>query len=173
MWNRALFVVGPLTCFDTWILFSWKCEFECFLWIVFKRLTISMKGQRHWRRSTATLQLWFSCVMNSIIPSDCRCTWKSLKNRSVNIFSCNVQSCLFFLASAFPSFIHSGYLYSAATSSSPLLLRGAPDTERILCLSFTRSATGNCEWRTCPRPFGRKASNLPMSNQAPHLAGFH
>src|SRR6218665_1922624 len=33
------------------------------------------------------------------------------------------------------SFIHSGYFYS--TSSSPLLLRGAPDTARILCQSFT------------------------------------
>ena len=44
-----------------------------------------------------------------------------------------------------------------------------------------RSATGNCEWRTCPRspnmwrpernsiprPFGRKAPNLPMSHHAP------
>src|SRR6218665_2352577 len=33
------------------------------------------------------------------------------------------------------SFIHSGYFYSA--SPSPLLLRGAPDTARILCRSFT------------------------------------
>jgi len=33
------------------------------------------------------------------------------------------------------SFIHSGYLYS--TSSSPLLLRGALDTERTLCWNFT------------------------------------
>jgi len=32
------------------------------------------------------------------------------------------------------SFIYSGYLYSA--SSSPLLLRGALDTARILCRSF-------------------------------------
>ena len=31
--------------------------------------------------------------------------------------------------------IHSGYLYS--TSPSPLLLRGAPDTARILCRNFT------------------------------------
>src|SRR6218665_684969 len=41
------------------------------------------------------------------------------------------------------SLIHSGYFY--ITSSSPLQLRGAPDTARILCRSFTRSATGNCE----------------------------
>src|SRR6218665_3449723 len=33
------------------------------------------------------------------------------------------------------SIIHSGNFYSA--SSSPLLLRGAPDTSRILCRSFT------------------------------------
>src|SRR6218665_2313522 len=32
------------------------------------------------------------------------------------------------------SFIHSGHFYSA--SSSPLLLRNAPDTARILCRSF-------------------------------------
>jgi len=31
--------------------------------------------------------------------------------------------------------IHSGYFYS--TSSSPLLLGGAPDTAWILCQSFT------------------------------------
>ena len=33
------------------------------------------------------------------------------------------------------SFFHSGYFYS--TSSSPLLLRGAPETARMLCRSFT------------------------------------
>src|SRR6218665_2452772 len=33
------------------------------------------------------------------------------------------------------SFIHLGYFYCA--SSSPLLLRSAPDTARILCRSFT------------------------------------
>jgi len=33
------------------------------------------------------------------------------------------------------SFIHSGYFYSA--SSSPLLLRSAPDKARILCRSIT------------------------------------
>src|SRR6218665_3867740 len=35
----------------------------------------------------------------------------------------------------FRSSIHSDHFYSA--SSSPLLLRSAPDTARILCLSFT------------------------------------
>ena len=33
------------------------------------------------------------------------------------------------------SFIHSGYFYIA--SSSPVLLRGAPDTARILCRNLT------------------------------------
>ena len=36
------------------------------------------------------------------------------------------------------SFIHSGYFYSA--SSSPLLLRGAPSTARILCREFHAKA---------------------------------
>src|SRR6218665_985455 len=35
-----------------------------------------------------------------------------------------------------------------SASSSPLLLRGAPDKARILYRSFT---PGNCERRTCPR----------------------
>ena len=48
----------------------------------------------------------------------------------------------------------------------PLLVRGAPDTPRILCRVSRQNATGNCEWRTCPtwrlerdsnpRPFGQK-----------------
>ena len=45
---------------------------------------------------------------------------------------------------------HSGYLYSA--SSSTLLLRGAPDYSIDTVSELTRrSATGNCEWRSCPR----------------------
>jgi len=64
------------------------------------------------------------------------------------------------------SFIHSGHFYSA--SSSLLLLRGAPDTARILCRSFTPKRTGNCikdlpkvpTWRleqeSNPRPSGCK-----------------
>src|SRR6218665_3519115 len=47
------------------------------------------------------------------------------------------------------SFSHSDHFYGA--SSSPLLLRSAPDTARILCRSSHRSATGNCGLRTCPR----------------------
>src|SRR6218665_2319335 len=48
------------------------------------------------------------------------------------------------------SLIHSGYFYSA--SSSPLLLRDAPDCSIDTVSELTRrSATGNCERRTCPR----------------------
>jgi len=48
------------------------------------------------------------------------------------------------------AFIHSVYFYSA--SSSPILLRGAPDYIIDTVLELTHwSATGNCEWRTCPR----------------------
>ena len=48
------------------------------------------------------------------------------------------------------SFIHSIYFYS--TSSCPLLLRGAPDYSIDTISELTcRSATSNCEWRTCPR----------------------
>jgi len=55
-----------------------------------------------------------------------------------------------FSFASFHSFIHSGYFYSA--SSSPLLLRGAPDYSIDTVSKLTRrSATGNCKWRTCPR----------------------
>jgi len=47
-------------------------------------------------------------------------------------------------------FIQFGHFNSA--SSSPLLLRGAPDYSiDSVSESKRRSATGNCEWRTCPR----------------------
>ena len=76
------------------------------------------------------------------------------------------------------SFIHSGYFYSA--SSNPLLLRSAPETARILCRSFTpkrhrqllvkdlpKVFTRRLERDSNPRPFGRKATNLPMSHYSP------
>jgi len=47
-------------------------------------------------------------------------------------------------------FIYSGYICSS--SSSPLVLRGAPDYSIDTVPELTsRSPTGNCEWRTCPR----------------------
>ena len=75
------------------------------------------------------------------------------------------------------SFIHSGYFYIA--SSSPLLLRGAPDTARILCRSFTLKRNRQLwvkdlhkvpKWRleqdSNPRLLRRKPPNLPMSHHA-------
>ena len=71
------------------------------------------------------------------------------------------------------SFIHSGYFYSA--SSSPLLLRGAPDTAWIPCRSFRpkrhlqlwvkdlpKVPTWRLERDSNPRPLGRKAPNEPF-----------
>jgi len=52
--------------------------------------------------------------------------------------------CTLFICVAIYSFIHSGYFYSA--SSSPLLLKGAPDYSIDTVSELTRqSATGNCE----------------------------
>ena len=78
------------------------------------------------------------------------------------------------------SFIHSGYFYSASTSLP--LLRGALDTAQILCRSFMlkrhsqlqvkdldlhKVPTWWLEQNSNPRPFGWKASILPMSHHAP------
>jgi len=49
----------------------------------------------------------------------------------------------FILCISIHSFIHSFNFYSA--SSSPLLLRGVPNTARILCRSFALQATAS-EW---------------------------
>src|SRR6218665_215933 len=82
-----------------------------------------------------------------------------------------------------PACIHSGYYYSA--SSSLLLLRGAPDTAWVLCWSFTpkrhrqllvkdlpKVPTWRLEWDLNLWPFGRKATNLPMSHHSPQY-GFY
>src|SRR6218665_2284775 len=74
------------------------------------------------------------------------------------------------------SFIHSRYFYSA--SSSPLLLRGAPDRARILCRSFTPRRhrqlrvkdlpmvpTWRLERDSNPGPSGRQLSTLPMGHR--------
>src|SRR6218665_4219413 len=71
------------------------------------------------------------------------------------------------------SFIHSNYFYSAC--SSPLPLRSAPDTARVLCRSFTprrhrhlrvkdlpKVPTWRLERDSNPRPSGLKAATLPM-----------
>ena len=77
------------------------------------------------------------------------------------------------------SFIHSfNYFYSA--SSSPLLLRSASATARILCRNFTPKSnrwlwvkdlpkvpTWRLERESNPWPFGRKALTLPKRHHAP------
>ena len=80
--------------------------------------------------------------------------------------------------------IHSGYFYSA--SSSPLLLRGAPYSTRILCRNFTpkhhrhlrvkdlpKIPTWQVERESNPWPFGRKASTLPMRHTRPKRRHLH
>src|SRR6218665_3191299 len=69
--------------------------------------------------------------------------------------------------------IQSGYFYRA--SSSPLLLKGAPATARILCRSFTPKRHRQLWVKDLPKvptwrlerdsnlpPFGRKATNQPI-----------
>ena len=76
------------------------------------------------------------------------------------------------------SFIHSRYLYSA--SSSLLLLRGVPDKALILGRSFMPKRHRQLRVKDLPkdpmlglerdsntRPFGWKATNLPMSHHTP------
>ena len=55
----------------------------------------------------------------------------------------------FFLLNPVYILIHSGYFYS--TFSSPLLLRGAPNTARILCRSFTPKSHMQLEAKDLPK----------------------
>src|SRR6218665_489756 len=66
------------------------------------------------------------------------------------------------------SFIHSGF--SSSASSRPLLLRGAPDTARILCRSFTLKHHRQLRVKEVSnlRSFRRRAPNLPMGHHAHH-----
>ena len=61
--------------------------------------------------------------------------------------------------------IHSGYFYS--TSSSPLLLRGAPDTTRILCRSFMSKRHSNS---ISPQLFHSQLKTLLFSKSYPDLS---
>jgi len=78
------------------------------------------------------------------------------------------------------SCIHLDYFYS--DSSSPLLLRGAPDTARILLWGFMPNRhrqlwakdlpkVSKCrqKWDSNPQPFGQMATYLPMSDHDPQL----
>src|SRR6218665_1717181 len=79
----------------------------------------------------------------------------------------DISARLYYPVGPFKSYIHSGYFYSAY--SSPLLLRGAPDTARILCRDFH---TWRLERESNPLPFERKASTLPMRHHAPLMSGY-
>src|SRR6218665_2614384 len=64
------------------------------------------------------------------------------------------------------SFIHSGHFYS--TTSSPLLLRSAPDTARILCRSFTPKCHRQLRVKDLPKIFTwrlERDSNLQPSER--------
>jgi|SRR6218665_1277819 len=82
--------------------------------------------------------------------------WGNTLKPSFHMSTCFPSSSLLFLRSVKPkhsqchSFIHSGYFYSA--SSSPLLLRGAPDTAWILLGSFTPKHHRQLRVKDCPRP---------------------
>jgi len=66
------------------------------------------------------------------------------------------------------SFILSGFFYSA--SSSPLLLRGAPDYSIDTVSELTgQSVAGNCEWRTCPRSYASAGVGFEPETQGTEL----
>ena len=93
----------------------------------------------------------------------------------------STKYCFFIYMLDIFSFIHSfNHFYSA--SSSPLLLRGAPDTALMLCRNFIpkhhrqlwvkdlpKVPTWWLEQESNPRPFGRKVSTLPMCYIYPTL----
>ena len=97
---------------------------------------------------------------------------QDMKQRTWNFKNVKTLNKAFWLLWQFNSLIHSRYFHSA--SSSPLLLRGAPYYSTDTASEITRrSATGNCEWRTCPRSLHggwsgiwMKAQNLPRSHHA-------
>jgi len=73
------------------------------------------------------------------------------------------------------SFIHSGYVYCASSSRPTLLFRGALDYSIDIVLELTcRSATDNCEWRTCQRSLsggwsGTQTCYLPDARHRTYL----
>jgi len=82
---------------------------------------------------------------------------------------------LFHSLKSINSFIHSFYFYS--TSSSPLLLKGTPDTARIPCRSFTpkhhrQLAQGPCVAARAgfkPATLWTKGVEFTMSHHAPKI----
>src|SRR6218665_1550340 len=89
--------------------------------------TVAVRAPRHTGRiSTGGLLLILNCIL---LLSETK-----VITRVLNLFCCWPCSLEGFL-SFIHSFFHSCYFYSAF--SSPLLLRGAPDTAWVLCRSFT------------------------------------
>src|SRR6218665_1421126 len=71
------------------------------------------------------------------------------------------------------SFIHSGCFYSA--SSSPLLLRGASDTARILCRSFTPKRHRQLRVKDLPKvptPATLRMKGAESTNEPPRLTSY-
>src|SRR6218665_4149257 len=66
-----------------------------------------------------------------------------------------IGDCVISVWSFIHSFIHSAYFYSA--SSSPLLLRGDPDTARILCRSFTSKRHRKLQVKVAQGPYMARA----------------
>src|SRR6218665_1561613 len=80
------------------------------------------------------------------------------------------------------SFIHSGYFYS--DSSSPLLLRGAPDTARILCRSLSLKRHRQLRVKDLQKspyvaaragfePKTLHSTGIDSTNEPPSLTPFH
>jgi len=93
---------------------------------------------------------------------------------------CGWECSELFAEVSFHTFIHSRYFYSA--SSSPLLLRGAPDAAQILCQSFMlkrhrqlqvknlpKVPTWRIERDSNPRPFEWKVMSRPLQR----ISGAH
>ena len=145
-----------------------------------------LEWRSFWRRSSRERRRWGRNALPLYKKNKKEQRHRSHKNR----FSCyrklvnrralqnTDMSCIVFLLAPH-SFIHSDYFYSA--SSSPLLLRGAPDTARTLCLSFTpkrhrqlrvkgltKVPTWQLEWDSNHRPSDERRRIYQWST-TPHM----
>src|SRR6218665_884182 len=94
-----------------------------------------LRTQRHYKKNlhhpgtlTTETLLWLTET-----TTEYHSTYATTTNTTTDITTPQIHSFIHY--KCLYSFIHSGYIYS--TSSSPLLLRGAPDTAQIQCWSFT------------------------------------
>ena len=112
-------------------------------WLIGRFVAFNLKG-REWM-SECIFLCW--CCSNAC---DTSLLWSVWSANRCGHFEMQIVVVSGHFEMSFISFIHSGYFYSA--SSGSLLLRGAPDYSIDTVSELThRSATGNCEWRTCPR----------------------